>query len=163
MKKIKNFIRFAFISVIVLVLVVGVCRFLFRLFWNFDILNYASYVKVANYWEAGGVFNTFKDCSLGFCLLMLPLVWLFLSYKLYKYGLMKFLTMPIIKTYRHFSRPKNMDIEHVTIKNMGSKDRTLDEIIADRLKEKKEKTSVSHAAKDIRRQIAAKMEENENQ
>ena len=133
MKKIKKFLRFCFISAIVLAVFLVLGRIIFRLFWKFDILNAASYQKMQDFWESGGVFNTFKDCSLLASMLLFPLIWLYSSYKLYKYGLIKFLTKPIIVLYRKLTRPKVMEVEHVSIKNMGSKDKTLDEIISEKL------------------------------
>lgn len=158
MKKIRNLFRFFLINAIVLVFFLYIGQFLFRIFWKFELLNPKSYQMLREYWENGGVFNTFRDCSLGAALLLFPVFWLFSGYKLYKYGLGKFLSMPIIKTYRHFTRPKTLDIEHVTIKNMGTKDKSLDEIIAEKLKEEGI-NSKAHMAKDLRKQISAKIGE----
>lgn len=162
MKKIKNFLRFSFISMLVLVVWTYFCRLLFRAIWNFDILDNKTYQLIAEFWEKGGVFNTFRDYSLGIAFILMPIIWIILSRKLYKYGLKKFLTMPIIKTYRYFTRPESMEVEHVSIKNLGRKDKTLDEIISEKVKEQS-KLSAGYTAKDLRKQITAKMEENENQ
>lgn len=115
---------------------------------------------MSEYWEKGGVFNTFKDYALGTSLLLLPIVWLCASYKLYKYGVVKFLTTPIIKIYRKITAPKEMDVEHISIKNLGSKDRTLDEIISDKRKEMGEDTKQELVSKNLRKQISAKIGEN---
>ena len=163
MKKIKKLFRFCFISALVLIVFLFLGRIIFRLLWNFDILNAVSYQKMQNYWENGGVFNTFKDCSLLFALLLFPIVWLYASYKLYKYGLGKFLTKPVIVLYRRLTRPKVMEVEHVSIKNMGSKDKTLDEIISEKLKSEGKQSGTAHLSKDLRKQIAAKIGENEKQ
>ncbi|MBO5037906.1 MAG: hypothetical protein J6C85_00405 [Alphaproteobacteria bacterium] len=163
MKKIKKLFRFCFISVLVLIVFLFLGRIIFRLLWNFDILSAVSYQKMQNYWESGGVFNTFKDCSLLGSLLLFPIIWLHASYKLYKYGLGKFLTRPIILLYRRLTRPKVMEVEHVSIKNMGSKDKTLDEIISEKLKSEGKQGSSAHLSKDLRKQIAAKIGENEKQ
>lgn len=163
MKKLKKFFRFCLISIVVLAFVIYVGRILLRFIWNFDILNADSYKIMYDYWEKGGVFNTFRDCSLGIALLLLPIIWLILSYKLYKYGFWKFIFTPVVKVYRHFSRPKNMEVEHVSIKNLGAKDKTLDEIISEKIKEKEGNAAHEHMAKNIRQQIAAKIEENTKQ
>lgn len=163
MKKIGKIIRFLSSSVIVFVVLAYICQFLFKVLWKFDILNAKSYQIMYEYWEKGGVFNTFRDCSLGFCLIALPIVWLVLSNKLYKYGLGKFFSKPFISLYRRLTRPKNMEIEHVSIKNLGEKDKTLDEIIKAKIEKEGKNLSRSHEVADLRKQIAAKIEENEKQ
>lgn len=163
MKKIGKMIRFLSSSVIVFVVLAYVGQFLFKLLWKFDIFNIQSYRIMYEYWENGGVFNTFRDCSLGVCLILLPIAWLILSYKLYKYGLGKFFGKPFITLYRRLTRPKNMEIEHVSIKNLGSKDKTLDEIIKDKIEQEGGNKGASHEAANLRKQIAAKIEENEKQ
>lgn len=163
MKKIKKLVRFCFISGIVLVVFLFLGRIFFRLLWNFDILSAVSYQKLQHYWDNGGVFNTFKDCSLLASLLLFPVIWLTASYKLYKYGLGKFLSKPIIALYRRLTRPKVMEVEHVSIKNMGAKDKSLDEIISEKLKAEGKQAGASHLSKDLRKQIAAKIGENEKQ
>lgn len=160
MKKIKKMLRFIFISLIVLIVLTFISRFLFLMFWNFDILNKESYKLIYKYWNGGGEFKNFKDCSLAVCLLLYPIIWLKLSNKLYKYGLINFLLNPIIKSYRHFTRPKTLEVEHVSIKNIGKKDKSLDEIISDKLKEKNISTASEHTSKNIRQQISSKIGEN---
>lgn len=163
MKKLKKFLRFSFISALVFVVFLFIFRFLFNLIWNFDILSWEPYQKIIDFWNKGGVFNKTKDCTLLAGLVLMPIIWLLASYKLYKYGLKKFLTTPIIKTYRRLTRPKSMEVEHVTIKNLGVKDKSLDEIIADKIKEQGEKTGSGNMSKNLRQQISAKIEENEKQ
>ena len=165
MKKIKKFFRFCLISLLLLAVFLPISNILFRLIWNFELLNPKSYSMIADYWEKGGVFNTAKDYSLGFSMLFLPIIWLICSYKLYKYGLLKFLLVPITKIYRYATRPESMDVEHVSIKHLGEKERTIDEIIADRIKaENKDSTGPqAQTVKDLRQQISTKLGENENQ
>lgn len=165
MKKIKKFFRFCFISMLLLLVVLPICSVIFRIIWNFSLLDPNSYRLIAQYWENGGVFNTAKDYSLGFSLLLLPIIWLACSYKIYKYGLIKFLLLPIIKIYNYLTRPKSLEIEHVSIKHLGEKDQTLDEIIADRIKKENEKTlgGQSQTIRNLRQQISTKIEENEKQ
>lgn len=160
MKKLKKMIKFTFISLLVLVVVTYIGRFLFLLFWNFDILKGSSYIKVYKYWNGGGEFKNFKDCSLVVCLLLFPIVWYKLSNKLYKYGLTNFILNPIIKGYRRATRPKSLEVEHVSIKNIGKKDKSLDEIISDKLKEKNISMSSEQTSKNIRQQISSKIGEN---
>lgn len=163
MKKLKNFFRFSFISILVLIVFIFIARYLFVLLWHFDILSWDSYQMIIDYWNNGGVFNTFKDCSLGVALIAFPIIWLYYSRKLYKYGLKKFFTTPIIKTYRYFTHPKSMEVEHVVVKHMGEKGKSLEDIIADKIKEENKKNGYSSASKDLRKQIAAKIGENEEQ
>ena len=56
-----------------------------------------------------------------------------------------------------------MEIEHVSLKNIGGKDKTLDEIITDKIKEQNGNGASGHTSTNIRRQIAAKIEENEKE
>ncbi len=163
MKKIGKMVRFLSSSIIVLVGLVYVGQFIFKVLWKFDILNVKSYQIMYEYWEKGGVFNTFRDCSLGFSLIALPIIWLVLSNKLYKYGLGKFFSRPFSKLYRRLTRPKNMEIEHVSIKHLGEKDKSLDEIIKAKMEKDGKNTGRSHEVADLRKQIAAKIEENEKQ
>lgn len=163
MKKIKKLIRFTMISIIVLVAVIYISRILFRFIWAFDIIDPKSYKIMYEYWEKGGVFNTFRDCSLGFGLLILPIIWLFLSYKLYKFGLFKLITLPISRLYRRLTRPKNMEIEHVSIKNMGGKDKSIDEIIKEKIEKQEGNQYQGNNIMDLRKQVAAKIEENEKE
>lgn len=163
MKKIKKMLRFCSISAVVLICWVYLCQIAFKFLWNFEILDQSSYKAVALYWEKGGVFNTFHDISLGGSLILAPVLWLVLSYKLYKYGFWKFVFSLVIKLYNHFNRPKNLEVEHVSIKNIGGKDKTIDEIISEKIEAQGKKTTSVHAAKSIREQIATKIEENENQ
>ncbi len=163
MKKLKKILRFCVISAVVLVFWIGLCHVLFKLIWNFDILSREPYLVLYNYWEQGGVFNTLRDCSLGVSLFLMPVLWLLFSYKLYKYGLGKFLLMPFVKLYRRITRPKDIEAPHVPIKNLGGKDRSLNEIISEKLEIKGEKQAPEHTTRDLRRQIAAKIEENEKQ
>lgn len=163
MKKIKNFIRFLSICIIVFFVLGYICQFLFKLLWNFELFNRVSYDIIYDYWEKGGVFKTFRDCSLAAALCLMPFIGLILSYKLYKYGLVRFLTNPIIKLYRRVTRPKVMEVEHVSIKNLGGKDKTLDEIIAEKIEKEKGGVTGGNAVQSLRKQIAAKIEENEKQ
>lgn len=140
-----------------------IARFIFKLFWNFDLLNAKSYELLSKYWNGGGVFNTFHDCSLGASLFLLPVFWLWWSYKLYKRGFWKSVLSPIDKLYHKMTRPKDMEIKHVSLKNLGGKDKTLDEIISDKIKAQKGDASTEHMARNLRKEIAAKLEENEKQ
>jgi len=162
MKKIKNFLRFCFISAIVLIVFLYIGRILFRLIWNFDFLTKEPYLIIKKYWDKGHTFGTLRDYGIALSLLAFPIMWLICSYKLYKFGLKKFLTLPIIKTYRRLTRPKVMDVEHVVVKNLGVKDKSLDDIIANKIKEQHLNTGSNHITRNIRQQIAAKIEENEN-
>ena len=94
-------------------------------------------------------------------LIALPIVWLWLSYKMYKKGFWKSVQSVFDKSYRSLTRPKNMEIEHVSLKNIGGKDKTLDEILTDKIKEQNANSPTGHMSRDIRKQIAAKIEENE--
>ncbi len=163
MAKIGKMIKFFTICIVVFVVFGYVCRQLFKFVWNFDIFNRESYLILYDYWENGGVFNTFKDCSLGLFLFLVPIIWLVLSYKLYKYGLVKFLLNPLVKIYRRITRPKIMEVEHIAIKNLGEKNKTLDEIIAEKAKNRGEGKNIGHTSQNLRQQIAAKIEENEKQ
>lgn len=160
MRKIKNLLRFTIISVFTLTVLAYVGQFLFRIFWNFELLDKDSYATLKEYWEKGGVFNTFRDCSLGISLLLLPIIWIKWSYKIYKKGFFKTILFFIDKTYRKITRPKNMEAEHVALKNIGGKDKTLDEILADKIKEQNKNTNSGHMSANLRKQISAKIEEN---
>ncbi len=163
MKRISKILRFATISAFVLVLLAFIGQVLFRLLWNFELLNIESYKILQEYWEKGGVFNTFRDCSLGAALLLMPVIWLVWSYKIYKRGFWKSVLSMIDKIYRRITRPKNMEIEHVSLKNIGGKDKTLDEIITDKIKERNAGAGAGHMSANLRKQIAAKIEENEKE
>lgn len=163
MKKIKNFIRFFIISIVVLIFFLLITRIIIKQVWSFDIFSAKYYIMVAEYWEKGGVFSTFKDLSLGCIFILLPIIWLVCSYKLYKYGVGRFLAMPIIKLYRKITGPKNMEVEHVSIKNLGSKSKSLDEIISEKIKEKGLENSQTNTSYSLREQISAKIKENEKE
>lgn len=163
MKKLKKFVRFLAISFVLSIFFLYISRILLKLIWNFDILSAKSYQIILEYWEKGGVFNTFKDISLGIAFILLPIIWLVCSYKLYKYGVGRFLSKPIIKIYRKITRPKNMEIEHISIKNLGNKDKTLDEIISEKMKEKRINNQSESVCRSLREQISAKIKENEKQ
>lgn len=163
MKKIKKILRFSCISVVIFFVIGFIAQFLFRLFWNFDLLNVKSYQLLNKYWNEGGVFNTFHDCSLGASLFLLPIIGFWCSYKVYKKGFWKSLFAPLEKLYNKLTRPKNMEIVHVSLKNLGGKDKTLDEIISDKIKQQKGDMQSEHTVKNLRKEIAAKLEENEKQ
>ena len=164
MKKLKNFFRFWLISAFVLIFYIFICQILFNLFWNFDILDKKSYLLMAKFWEDGGVFNTFRDVSLIIALILMPIIWLIISRKIYKIGLKKLIIISIEKIYRASTRPETLEIEHVTIKNLGSENKNLDDIIAGKMKEQNQNnTTGGLVSRDLRRRIAAKIEENENQ
>lgn len=163
MKKIKNFLRFTIISAFVFVVLALIGQVVFRLFWNFELLNKESYSVLVEYWEKGGVFNTFRDCSLALSLLFWPILWLMWSYKIYKKGFWKTVVSIIDKTYRKLTRPQSLEIEHVSLKHIGGKDKTLDEIITDKIKERNADTGTNHMSANLRRQIAAKIGENEKE
>ncbi len=163
MKKIANLFRFMIISAFVLVVLAYIGQIIFKLFWNFDLLDQKSYKVLYDYWEKGGVFNTFRDCSLGASLLLMPVIWLMISRKIYKKGFWKSILGIIDKSYRKMTRPESLEIEHVSLKNIGGKDKTLDEIITDKIKEQNGNIGGSHTSANIRKQIAAKIEENEKE
>lgn len=162
MKKLKKTLRFIVISLLVLSVFVFIGRFLFQLFWNFDILDQKDYDTLYKFWERGGVFKTFKDCTLAISLIAFPFVWFYYSKKLYNYGLGKFLLLPIIAIYRKATGPKSLDIEHVSIKNIGVKDKTIDELISEKIRGNG-KGGNANTSIDIRKQISAKIEENVKQ
>lgn len=56
-----------------------------------------------------------------------------------------------------------MEVEHIAIKNLGEKNKTLDEIIAEKAKNRGEGKNIGHTSQNLRQQIAAKIEENEKQ
>lgn len=163
MKKIGKMIRFLSSSIIVFAVIFYIGRFVFNILWGFDLSDINSYRAMQEYWEKGGVFNTFRDCSLGLSLILLPIIWLILSNKLYKYGIGKLLSKPLIALYRRITRPKNMEVEHVSIKHLGEKDKTLDEIIKEKMAKDGNNIQRSHEVADLRKQIASKIEENEKQ
>ena len=163
MNKIPKVLRSTTISAFVLAVLAYAGQIVFKILWNFDLLDQKSYKVLYDYWEKGGVFNTFRDCSLGVALLLLPVIWLSISRKIYKKGFWKSVISLIDKSYRKMTRPQNMEIEHVSLKNIGGKDKTLDEIITDKIKEQNGNTTSGHTSTNIRKQIAAKIEENEKE
>lgn len=161
MKKIKKILRFSCISIVLLFILGYIARFLFNLFWGFDIISVKSYQLLSKYWNEGGVFNTFHDCSLGASLFLFPVFWLWYSYKIYKKGFWKSVLSPVEKLYHKMTRPKDLEVAHVSLKNLGGKDKTLDEIISDKIKAQKGDISAEHTVRDLRKEISAKLEENE--
>lgn len=162
MKKVVKLLKFSVISLLVLCVFAFIGRFAFRFLWNFDILDKKDYEILYKFWENGGVFKTFKDCTLATSLIAFPFIWLYSSKKLYKYGLGKFLLFPVIAIYRKVTRPKSMEVEHVSIKNIGVKDKTIDELISEKIKNN-ENVGGANTSFDIRKQISAKIEENVKQ
>ena len=160
MKKLKNFIRFLLIFGTTSVIFALVGQIVFKYIWGFALFNLKSYKYLYDFWENGGVFNKFKDITLVLGLVFLPIYCINVSFKIYKKGFLKVLSIPFTVIYRALTRPKSLEVEHVSIKNIGIKDKTLDEIISTRIKEKGQETTVSHASKNIREQISAKIEEN---
>ncbi len=163
MKKNKKFLKLILISCFTLVVFTYVGRFFFKLFWGFDIVSSRSYVVLRNYWNEGGNFKEFKELSLLVCLILLPIFWLRCSMNMYKKGFFKTLLSPLVKLYRKVTRPKSMEPEHVSIKNLGLKERTLDEIISDKIKENGGNSAYSKESTNLRHLISAKIEENEKQ
>ncbi|MBR2273808.1 MAG: hypothetical protein IJ864_03125 [Alphaproteobacteria bacterium] len=163
MKKLKNFFRFCTISTITLVLLTIVARFIFRMIWHFDILDKHSYQLMAEYWNSGGIFNSLQDYSLGLMFLSLPIIWLWISYKTYRFGLMRLLSLPITKIYRYLTRPETYDVEHVKIKNLRGKEKNIEELIAEKIKEENPNSGAAHTVKNLRAQISARIGENKKQ
>ena len=156
MKKIFKILSFVFISVLLLILFTIVGRYLFIKILDFDILRKSSYTGLMQVWNSGGKINF----SLLFCFLIWPSLWLYCSIRLYKYGFWKFIFWPVIKLYIHYTKPKNVEEVHVNIKNLGGKDKNLDEIISQKMKEKGMKSGDTTTIKNLRQQISTKIEEN---
>lgn len=163
MKKLKKFGRFCAISAVVLVPVIFIFQIIFKLIWHFDILNKKAYRIMSEFWEQGGVYNSFSEWCFLLAFILMPVVWILLSRKIYKFGFWKLIFYPIVWTYHKITRPKNMEVEHVKIKNLGGKDKTLDEIISDKIKEQGQDKGSAHIVRDLRKQISLKIEENEKQ
>lgn len=161
MKKIKKTLRYIAICCTVFLFLTFVYFHVFNAIWNFNILNVKSYKAMYAFWERGGVFKTFKDCSLLFLMTFFPVFWLCITAKLYKKGFWATLLMPINKLYRKFNAPEPMDDVHIVIKNLGAKSGDIDEIISDKLKEKGDTLVNSNTTRSIRQQISVKIEENE--
>ncbi len=163
MKKLKKLLKFISIFLTTTLFLSFIGHQIIKFFWNFDIFSITSYAKLVEFWENGGVFKTFKDLSLIVCLLLLPISIIVSTYKLYKKGFWKTVLFPLIFTYRKLTRPKNLEPEHVSIKNLGAKEKTLDEIISEKIKEKGQNQENNYTIKDIRSQISQKIKENETQ
>ena len=163
MKKFKKLLKFISILTVVTIVFTSICRPIFQSLWNFDFFNSKNYKILLMYWEKGGVFKTFKDVSLVFSFVLLPVLCLTTTARLYKKGFWKTIFSPVYKLYRFFTRPKVTEVEHVSIKNLGSKSKSIDEIISDKIKEKGENIAAPHTISNIRQQVSAKLEENEKQ
>ena len=163
MKKLKKLLKFVSIFLTTTFFLSLIGGQIIKFFWNFDNFGATSYIKLVDFWENGGVFKTFKDISLIVCLLLLPIFIIISTNKLYKKGFWKTVLYPLIFSYKRLTRPKNLEPEHVSIKNLGAKDRTLDEIISEKIKEKGQNQETSHTITDIRSQISQKIQENETQ
>lgn len=163
MKKIKKFIRFLSILITMFAILASIGQVVFQYLWGINLFDIKSYQKLYKLWDSGYVFRSFNDISLLFSLIFLPIFWLKSSFTLYKKGFWKTMSIPFVKIYRKLTRPKNMEVEHVSIKNLGIKGKSLDEIISAKLKEKGEDPTSVHTIKDIRQQISAKLEENKKQ
>lgn len=162
MKKIKKMLKFILILLTVATFIIFFSGYVFIFFWKFDILKEASYIKLQNFWNNGGVFRTFKDISLLVCLMLLPISIIISTKKLYKEGFWKTILTPFVMLWKKATNPKREEIQSVTIKNLGAKDKTLDDIINEKMKEKlKEETK--NTIQDIRNQISTKIKENETQ
>ncbi|MBQ2885542.1 MAG: hypothetical protein IJE43_17595 [Alphaproteobacteria bacterium] len=162
MKKIIKLFRFSVIGLLVFCVFALVGRFVFQFLWGFNILDKNDYNTLYNFWEKGGSFKTFKDITFIVSLIAFPIVWFVASKKLYKFGLGKFLLLPIIAVYRKATKPKTLEVEHVSIKNIGVKDKTIDEIISEKIRNN-ENGGSANTPLDIRKQISAKIEENVKQ
>ncbi len=163
MKKIIKFIRFCTISSVIFGLYAAVASIFFKMIWGFRLFAPEPYVKLYSFWEKGGVFKEVKDISLVASLIALPVCSLISGYKMYKKGFWKTILSMFSHIYRRCTRPKNMEVEHVAIKNLGSKSRTLDEIISDKMKEKGETLTQEVTSLSLRQQVSAKVEENKIQ
>ena len=163
MKKLKKFFRFISILLVVTIFFISICNWLFQIVWNFELFNPESYKKISIFWEKGGVIKSFKDLSLAFSFIFFPILTIIISFRLYKKGFWKTMLYPLYCIYRFFTRPKVTEVEHVSIKNLGSKNKTIDEIISDKIKEKGENIANQHTISDIRQQVSAKIGENEKQ
>lgn len=160
----KKTLRFIIISALVLAVYLPIFWFLVMIIWRFNILSLQSYQEIIDQWNRGHTFKTFGEYSLALVIILFPLFWLRSSKKLYKFGLGKFLLLPITKIYRMATKPKSLEVEHVSIKNLGGKGKTLDDIIAAKIKsENKAEPTNQYFSKDLRKQISAKIEENEKQ
>lgn len=161
MKKIKKALRYIAICCTVFLFLIFVYFYVFKAIWNFNILSVKSYKAMYSFWENGGVFKTFKDCSLLFLMMFFPVLGFYMTARLYKKGFWATILKPINKLYRKFSAPVPMDDVHIVIKNLGAKTGDIDEIISDKLKEKGDSLANSNTTRSIRQQISVKIEENE--
>ena len=163
MKKIKKFIRFLLILSVCFVFFTYVGRIVSVFLWNFDILSSKPYISLYLFWENGGVFNSFRDITLILYLFFLPIFFWKSICLLYKKGFWKTVLTPFVKIYTRLTRPNNMEVEHVSIKNLGAKDKSIDEIISDKLKQKGEThNNTNSVTRNLRQQVAEKIKENEN-
>ena len=155
----KKFAKVVCIGSVVLLFWVAIYYVIFKLIWQFDVLSIRSYKKIHAYWNQGGVFRTFKDCSLLFFMSMFPILCIYYTRKVYKRGFWKTILSPFIKIYRKFTAPEPMDDVHIVIKNLGVKSGSLDEMLADRIKKDGGLSGNKTLISDIRQQISVKIEE----
>lgn len=161
MKKIKKFIRYISILCVISISLLFLYYHTFNFIWRFNLLKAESYKSLYTFWENGGVFKTFKDCSLLFLIMFYPLFVFYFTNKLYKKGFWATILKPFIKLYRKLTKPKPMDDVHIVIKNLGAKSEDIDELITDKLKEKGVELKGSSTIQGLRQQISSKIEENE--
>jgi hypothetical protein len=148
-KKILRFIRFCFISVVWTILYFSIVRILLKSIWKFDIFKKVYWEKISEFWEEGGVINSFQEYTFLAMLIAIIPLWLWGWKKANQLSVAKIIFFPIFWYNSYQERKYSKAPKNITLKNMGggtakrSPQQVMDDLIASRMPKGKDKKDLN--------------------
>lgn len=125
-------------------------------FWNFNFFSKHSWMTIYQYWENGGIIYSWKDYTLIILLLCYLPLWYLGWKKAKKIDWISIILWPINKYNQKIMDKYEDEIQHLTIKNMGTSDVKIEEQI-EMMSKPKVKIETDAEVKKIRSAVSEKI------
>lgn len=166
LKKFFYLIKIVIITPIWTILYFWVARWFLLFLWNFDIFSFFEassrdndWLKIAEFWNRGGVINTLKDIAFMFSISLFFPLWLYSLYKLIKVKFINIVLYPLERHNKKMLEKYGGSSSRIVFKNLTTarEDVSIDDMVNQKMKQLMEENEKDLESDKIRTIIKDKI------
>ena len=148
-KKFGKFIRFCFILSVWTAIFLTLSELFFKYIWKFRLFDKKYWQIISQFWESGGIINSWKEMLFVFCLAMIIPLWFIGLRKALKVSIVKVIFFPIFWYNAYQEKKYTKTPKNIVLKNMGvtlgkkSAKQNLEEMISSRMPKETDKKDLN--------------------
>lgn len=120
LKKFFHLIRFLLIGTIWTLVFLVLSSLIMYQVWNFDIFNFGDWQTIERFWNSGGTIKIAKDYAFIGSIILIPILWIWILYKLNKINWLDIILAPVHSYNAWIIRCYGSDSKRIVLKNIKS-------------------------------------------